>query len=336
MRGSGSGFKRMLKQRGVPARREQAIVDGKQVLKSESAALDTLADTIAESFADAVELIISTSGRLVVAGVGKSGHIGRKISATFASTGTPSYFVHATEASHGDLGMIVSNDTCLLLSKSGETSELIDIISYTRRFGIKLISITSNRYSTLAQKSDIALVLPEVPEVCAIGMAPTTSTTLSLALGDALAVAVMRQKGFALEGFHTFHPGGKLGAQFLKVEQLMQKGDALPLVDENDRMTDVLVRMTGAGYGVAVVVKEAILTGVITDGDLRRNMDVLMISTAGEVATRHPKSISPDALVSEAVHIMNANKINVLCVTSDSGELKGIIRLHDCLAAGVM
>ncbi|MFU8899731.1 MAG: KpsF/GutQ family sugar-phosphate isomerase [Roseinatronobacter sp.] len=313
-----------------------AIADGKAVICAEAAALRTMADTLDSRFAEAVQIILGTKGRLVVAGIGKSGHIGRKIAATFASTGTPSYFVHAAEASHGDMGMIVGDDTCLLLSKSGETPELSDLISYTRRFGIRLISITGNAESTLAQKSDMALILPDVAEVCAIGMAPTTSTTLSLALGDALAVAVMRQKGFDPANFHLFHPGGKLGAQFLRVGELMYQGDGLPLVAEDDAMSDVLMQMTGSGFGVSIVASDNRLCGIITDGDLRRNMDGLMTRRAGDVATRNPKTIGPDALVSEAVRMMNGSKITVLCVVDEGRQVQGLIRLHDCLRAGVI
>ncbi len=313
-----------------------ALADGREVLRAEAASLNMLAEALDTRFARAAEMILATRGRLIVAGIGKSGHVGRKIAATFASTGTPAHFVHAAEASHGDLGMITRDDICLLLSKSGETAELGDLISYTRRFSVGLISITGNPESTLAQKSDIALILPDAPEVCAIGMAPTTSTTMSMALGDALAVAVMRQKGFDPAQFHLFHPGGKLGAQFLRVGELMYRGDALPLVTEDQPMEDVLMRMTGTGYGVAIVVHDGRLTGIITDGDLRRNMDGLMQRVAGDVATRSPKTIGPDALVSEAVAVMNGNKVNALCVIDEASRVIGMIRLHDCLRAGVI
>ncbi len=313
-----------------------ALQDGQSVLLAEAAALGTLAEALDARFVQAVEMILSTRGRLIVAGIGKSGHVGRKIAATFASTGTPAHFVHAAEASHGDLGMITREDVVLLLSKSGESAELSDLISYTRRFGVSLISISGNAESTLAQKSDIALVLPDVPEVCAIGMAPTTSTTMSLALGDALAVAVMRQKGFDPAQFHQFHPGGKLGAQFLRVGELMYTGDVLPLVAEDQPMEDVLMRMTGTGYGVAIIAEGGRLTGIITDGDLRRNMDGLMTRRAGDVATRDPKTIGPEALVSEAVAVMNGNKVNALCVIDEARQVLGMIRLHDCLRAGVI
>lgn len=313
-----------------------ALETGRDVVRAEATALSQLADALDELFIRAVEIILATRGRLIVAGIGKSGHIGRKIAATFASTGTPAHFVHAAEASHGDLGMITSDDVCLLLSKSGATSELRDLISYTRRFRVPLISISGNPDSPLATTSDVALILPDAPEVCAIGMAPTTSTTMTLALGDALAVAVMRAKGFDPARFHLFHPGGKLGAQFLRVHALMYQGEVLPLVAEDAPMEQVLMRMTGTGYGVAIMVTEGRLAGIITDGDLRRNMDGLLNRRARDVATRSPKTIRPDALVSEAVALMNGSKVNALCVTDAQEQVVGMIRLHDCLRAGVI
>lgn len=313
----------------------QAISSGQDVLRAEARALDTLADTLDTDFARAVDLILATKGRLIVAGIGKSGHVGRKIAATFASTGTPAHFVHAAEASHGDLGMITPEDVCLLLSRSGETQELADLIAYTRRFKVTLISISANAESTLARASDVALVLPDVAEVCAIGMAPTTSTTMSLALGDALAVTVMRVKGFDPAGFHQFHPGGKLGAQFLRVQDLMLTGEALPRVSEDTPMPDVLMRMTGSGFGIAIITQDDRLRGIVTDGDLRRHMDGLMTRRAGDVATRTPKTITGAALVSEAVQVMNSTKVTALCVV-DGDRLTGLIRLHDCLRAGVI
>ena len=313
----------------------QAIGFGQDVLRAEARALDVLAETLDTDFARAVDLILSTKGRLIVAGIGKSGHVGRKIAATFASTGTPAHFVHAAEASHGDLGMVTPEDSVLLLSRSGETQELGDLISYTRRFKVTLISISANAESTLARASDVALVLPDVAEVCAIGMAPTTSTTMTLALGDALAVTVMRAKGFDPARVHQFHPGGKLGAQFLRVQELMVKGDALPLVAEDTPMPEVLMRMTGSSFGVAILTDGAELRGIVTDGDLRRHMEGLMAQRAGDVATRAPKTITGAALVSEAVQVMNSLKVTSLCVV-DGPRLTGLIRLHDCLRAGVI
>ena len=317
---------------------QTAITDGKTVLEAEADALRILATGLDDRFAEAVQMILSTKGRLVVAGIGKSGHVARKIAATFASTGTPAYFVHGSEASHGDMGMIVGDDTCLLLSKSGETSELSDLVGYTRRFGIRLISITANPESTLAQKSDVALVLPNVPEVCAIGMAPTTSTTLSLALGDALAVAVMKQKGFDPASFHRFHPGGKLGAQFLRVGELMYTGDAVPLVAEDAAMPDVLMRMTGTGYGVAIVVRDGVLCGIITDGDLRRmlqkNPDISLVR-AKDIMSTNPKTIPGETLAVDALQLMRENNITQVIVV-DNNQYKGIVHLHDILNEGII
>jgi len=315
---------------------EDAIKAGRDVLHTEARALHRMADNLGPEFAQAVETLTGLKGRLIVVGIGKSGHVGRKMAATFASTGTPAHFVHASEASHGDLGMITQDDCCILLSNSGESRELSDVINYTRRFNIPMIAITRVLHSTLGSRADIVLALPDEPEACAIGMAPTTSTTASMALGDALAVAVMRRKGFDPENFHIFHPGGKLGAQFLRVSDLMYTGDLLPLVQEDTPMPDVLMRMTGTGYGVAIIVDGQRLTGIITDGDLRRNMDGLMTRLAGDVATRNPKTITPESLVSEAVAVMNAKKVTALCVVNDTESLSGLIRLHDCLRAGVV
>ncbi len=315
----------------TPARRH-----GRDVLRTEAAAILTLADTLTDAFDAAVAAIMGAKGRVIVSGMGKSGHVARKIAATLASTGTPAHFVHPAEASHGDLGMITAGDVCILLSNSGETRELHDLVSYTRRFAIPLIGVSKNPESTLLRQSDIALVLPDAPEACAIGMAPTTSTTVSLALGDALAVAVMQLRGFERDAFHLFHPGGKLGAQFLRVADLMHRGDSLPTVPEDMPMPEVLIEMTGKGFGVAALVEDGRLTGIITDGDLRRNLDGLMARAARDVATRTPRTIGPRALVSEAVREMNLNKISALCVVGDDGKLAGLIRLHDCLRAGVV
>ncbi|WP_092887094.1 KpsF/GutQ family sugar-phosphate isomerase [Roseicitreum antarcticum] len=309
---------------------------GDTVLRLEARALDALADSLSSSFDDACAVLMGTKGRVIVSGMGKSGHVARKIAATLASTGTPAHFVHPAEASHGDLGMITVDDVCLLLSNSGETRELHDLVAYTRRFAIPLIGISKNADSTLLRQSDVALVLPDAPEACAIGMAPTTSTTLSLALGDALAVAVMRLRGFGRDAFHTFHPGGKLGAQFLTVAELMHTGDGLPRVTETAGMPEVLLQMTGKGFGVAPVTDAGRLTGIITDGDLRRNLEGLMTRRACDVATRTPRSIAPGALVSEAVRRMNEAKVHALCVVDEGDMLVGLIRLHDCLRAGVV
>ncbi len=306
-----------------------------RVLRIEGEAVTRMADSLPQDFEAAVEAILSIkSGRVILSGMGKSGHIARKISATLASTGTPSTFVHPAEASHGDLGMITPDDLCILISNSGETSELGDIVAHVARFSIPMIGVSKNPKSTLMQAADLKLVLPDEPEACIIGMAPTTSTTLTLALGDALAVSVMERRGFLPENFRTFHPGGKLGAQLSKVAQLMHSGEALPLVTEDTPMPEVLLVMTEKGFGIAGVVDRGVLSGVVTDGDLRRNMDGLMDKTAGEVATREPRVTRPDTLAGEALAMMSG-RITALFVLDEEGVPVGLLHLHDCLRAGV-
>lgn len=307
----------------------------RDVLGIEGNALLALRDGLPAEFDEVIELLLKVPGRVVVSGMGKSGHIAAKIAATMASTGTPAQTVHPGEASHGDLGMITSQDAVILISNSGETRELADIIAHTRRFSIPLIAISKKANSTLGQQADHLLQLPDSPEACGIGMAPTTSTTCTLALGDALAVAMMRLRGFERENFLAFHPGGTLGAQLLKVSAVMHKGDALPIVHETTNMGDTLLEMTAKGFGVAAVIENGILTGVITDGDLRRNLENLMNRTAGEIATRDPRTISPESLLSEALGIMNTNKISALFSVDDSGRLQGLVHIHDALRAGV-
>ncbi|RVV99108.1 KpsF/GutQ family sugar-phosphate isomerase [Mesobaculum littorinae] len=305
-------------------------------LATEADALAQMARDLPEGFDAALSAVLSAQGRVVVGGMGKSGHIARKMAATFASTGTPAHFVHPAEASHGDLGMIGEADIVMLLSNSGDTRELGDIISYTRRFSIPLIAVTKRRDSTLARAADIAVILPDAPEACGIGMVPTTSTTMALALGDALAVAVMRLRGYGREVFHTYHPGGKIGAQFLQVRAIMHQGAALPEVRADQEMSEVLLEMTGKGFGIAAVTEAGQLVGVITDGDLRRHLTGLMDSTARQVATPDPRTIGPEALISEAVLEMNRAKVNALCVVEPGGRLVGLVRLHDCLKTGVV
>lgn len=275
-------------------------------------------------------------GRLVVSGVGKSGLIARKIAATLASTGTPSQFVHAGEASHGDMGMVTREDVLLLLSNSGETAELRDLLVYSKRFSIPVIAITGSPASTLSEMSDVALVYPNVREACPLRLAPTTSTLQQLVIGDMLAIALMRD-GFSASDFGLFHPGGKLGAQLVTVDGLMATGDALPLVAEHAPMSDALVEMSRKGFGVAGTVDaDGHLTGIITDGDLRRSMEGLLDRRANEVATRDPQTIEPEQLAQEALAVMNERKITCLFVTApgDTTPL-GILHVHDCLRAGV-
>ncbi|GAB4305934.1 MAG: KpsF/GutQ family sugar-phosphate isomerase [Roseovarius sp.] len=307
----------------------------RDVLAIECAALARLRDEIPASFEAVVRLLLSIPGRVIVSGMGKSGHVAAKIAATMASTGTPAQYVHPGEASHGDLGMITRADAVILISNSGETRELADIIGHTRRFAIPMVAITRKPDSTLARQADHVLALPDAPEACAIGMAPTTSTTCTMALGDALAVALMQLRGFDRDSYLAFHPGGTLGARLLRVSAVMHKGDELPVVGESTPMGDTLLEMTAKGFGVAAVVEEGRLVGVITDGDLRRNLDNLLGRTAGQVATRRPRTIAPDALLTEALGVMNANKISTLFAVDDQGRLQGLVHIHDALRAGV-
>lgn len=320
--------------------RDRALETGRRVLSTEAAALTQLGLSLDDNFADAVDRIMAVRGRVILSGMGKSGHIARKTAATFASTGTPAQFVHPAEASHGDLGMVTAEDLCIVLSNSGETRELADIVGHTRRFGIPLIGIASRRDSTLLRAADVPLTLPPAPEACSVGLAPTTSTTLALALGDALAVAVMERRNFTPDHYRIFHPGGTLGAQLLQVSSLMHTGAALPLVERGTAMPDALVEMSSKGFGIVGVVDEAgHLDGVITDGDLRRKMDGLLDRTAGDVATRNPQTIQADALAAEALAAMNAPPRPTLClfVFGSEGDQRpiGIIHIHDCLRAGV-
>jgi arabinose-5-phosphate isomerase len=309
---------------------------GADVLTIEAAALTALAQSLSEPFEQAVKLLSEVQGRVVLSGMGKSGHIARKIAATLASTGTPAQFVHPGEASHGDLGMITKADVCIMLSNSGETAELADEVAHAKRFKIPLIAITKNVDSSLAKAANIALILPDQPEACGIGMAPTTSTTMQLALGDALAVALMRLHGFDRDRFLVNHPGGKLGSQLLKIESIMHSGASLPVVTETTPMSEALLEMTAKGFGVAAVVADGQLMGIITDGDLRRNMDGLMDHKAGTVATMGPSTVTPDMLASEALGIMNRRTISALMVVDGAGALKGLVHIHDILRAGVV
>ena len=314
------------------------LAAARRVIQTEAEALGLLAQSLDASFARAVELMLSAKGRIIISGMGKSGHIGWKIAATLASTGTPAQFVHPAEASHGDLGMISASDVVLMLSNSGETPELADIIAYTRRFGIPLIGVASRPESTLLKASDVALVLPRAPEACGTGIVPTTSTTMTLALGDALAVALMEHRRFTPEDFREFHPGGKLGAQLSRVSDLMHKGDALPLVAEGTPMGDALLTISQKGFGVVGVTDDAgCLAGIVTDGDLRRHMDGLLSHKAAEVMTKSPRTIAPDALAQEAVALMNAKKITCLFVVDPNGNgaAEGLIHIHDCLRVGL-
>jgi len=305
------------------------------VIRREAGALETLAEVLDDSFSKAVGLLMAAKGRVIVSGMGKSGHIARKIAATFASTGTPAHFVHPAEASHGDLGMVAEGDVLIVLSNSGETTELADILAHAKRFGIPLIGVAGREGSTLMRQATVGILLPQVPEACETGIVPTTSTTMTLALGDALAIALMEHRAFTPDHFRMFHPGGKLGARLLKVGDLMH--DDPPLVPETLGMGEVLLEITRRGFGVVGVTDaKGDLAGIITDGDLRRHLEGLMLHKAGEVMTGNPRTIGPEALAGEALAVMNDRKITCLLVT-EAGSRKaiGILHVHDCLRAGV-
>ncbi|MDO9433303.1 MAG: KpsF/GutQ family sugar-phosphate isomerase [Pseudomonadota bacterium] len=315
-----------------------AIAVGRRVLTTEADALKLQADTLGEAFAKAVDLLFAAKGRIICTGIGKSGHVAKKIAATFASTGAPAFFVHANEASHGDLGMIADGDVILALSKSGQNQELADILAYSRRFHIPLIALTAAPDSPLGLAADVVLQLADAAEVTAEVKAPTTSTTLQIALGDALAVSLLERRGFTAKDFKTFHPGGKLGAMLRTVGDLMHGAGELPLVSQDTPMTEALLVMTSKAFGiVGVTGPDGALQGVITDGDLRRHIDGLMTHTAGQVMTPGPKkSAPPGMLASEALALMSdpLPMVTVLFVI-DGGKPVGILRIHDLIRAGV-
>lgn len=314
------------------------LTTGRRVITQEATALTQLAAALDDGFVRAVELMLSAKGRIIVSGMGKSGHIARKIAATFASTGMPAHFVHPAEASHGDLGMMAAGDVALVLSNSGETPELTDIIAYTRRFDIPLIAIASRAKSTLMMQADVALLLPPAPEACGTGVVPTTSTTMTLALGDALAIAMMEHRHFTPENFREFHPGGKLGARLAKVADLMHSDDALPVCHRHTSMPDALIEISQKGFGVVAVLNDdGTLAGVITDGDLRRHMAGLLDQVAETVMTRDPKTITPHVLAEKAVGVMDQAQITSLFVVDEGdGKPLGLLKLQDCLRAGVI
>ena len=308
---------------------------GKFVIETEASALSKLASDLPADFSAAIDAVLETKGRVVVSGVGKSGHVGRKIAATLASTGTPAGFVHATEASHGDLGMITPNDFCLLISNSGETSELYDILAHTRRFGIPTAVISSSKNSTLIQAADFKLLLTYAPEACTIGMAPTTSTILTMALGDALAVALMERRDFKPEDFKVLHPGGNLGLQMLTVSQLMRNKTEMAIVKDDLTMSAIVACMTQSGFGVAILVDEnGILSGIITDGDLRRNINDILSLSPRDIATLNPTSVQPTDLVSVALEKMEKSKVYAIVVIEDDKPI-GLLRMHDVLRSGI-
>ncbi|HEY8579417.1 MAG TPA: KpsF/GutQ family sugar-phosphate isomerase [Beijerinckiaceae bacterium] len=302
------------------------------------AALEALMQSgaLGAAFDAAVALIGAATGRTIVTGMGKSGHVARKIAATMASTGTPAYFVHPGEASHGDLGMVRQDDAILALSWSGETAELADVITYSRRFRIPLVAITSGADSALGREADVCLCLPKLEEACPNGLAPTTSTTMQLVIGDALAVALLEAKGFTAADFRVFHPGGKLGARLTFVRDVMHREDRLPLVAPQTAMGDAMVEISAKGFGCVGVVEQGRLIGIITDGDLRRHMRPDLVTCAArDVMTADPKTISPDLLAAEALELLNSRKITALFVVDAERRPLGVVHLHDLLRVGV-
>jgi arabinose-5-phosphate isomerase len=317
-----------------------AVQSALRTLKTEQNGLAALAHALGngqgQAFAAAIALMVKAKGRIIVTGMGKSGHVGRKIAATLASTGTPAYYVHPAEASHGDLGMIHADDAILALSWSGETVELADIISYSRRFGVGLVAITANLDSSLSQEADVTLVLPKAEEACPNGLAPTTSTTMQIALGDAIAVALLEERGFTALDFRMFHPGGKLGARLKLVRDCMHGGDELPEAAPQTLMSEAIVTMSAKGFGCVIVRHDnGALAGIITDGDLRRHMQAdLMTKTVEAVMTQNPITISPEMLAVEALEMMEKSKRSSLIVV-EAGKPVGLIRVLDLLQIGV-
>lgn len=316
---------------------QQTIARARAVLETEIAALQQLGATLDARFTRAVEVMAALEGRVVVTGIGKSGHVARKISATLASTGTPALFVHPSEASHGDLGMVTKADCVLALSNSGEASELSDIINYTRRFSIPLIAMTSGEQSALGSQADIVLAVPRAAEACPMGLAPTSSTTMMMALGDALAVCLLEQRGFSTSDYKVFHPGGQLGKKLQLVRDVMHVGDEVPLAPITASMSEVIILMTQKSFGCCGILDAAqTLVGIITDGDLRRAMrpDLLQASIES-IMTKKPKTIHAGALAAQALGRMNDKKVTSLFVVDEAGTVEGIIRMHDLLKAGI-
>ena len=313
------------------------LAAARRVLTTASEALTLLADALNGDFSHAVGLMLAAKGRIIVSGMGKSGHVARKTAATLSSTGTPAYFVHPAEASHGDMGAITRQDVLLLLSWGGETAELSDLITYAKRHRIPIIAIGANPESTLIKAADVQLLLPRAPEACPMGMAPTTSTTMMLSLGDALAVALMERKGFSPDQYRDFHPGGSLGRALIRVSDLMHSGDAVPLAQSDTPMRDLLLTMASGRLGcVGIVDAKGRLAGIVTDGDVRRHVAGIETRKAGEVMTANPKIARPDQLAAEALALMTENKITQLFVLAQHDPRPlGVIHIHDCLRAGI-
>ncbi|MBG6159471.1 MAG: KpsF/GutQ family sugar-phosphate isomerase [Roseibium album] len=317
----------------------QSLVSAERTLETEIAGLSAvraaLKNGLAVPFKRTFDLISKSKGRVIVTGIGKSGHIGTKIAASLASTGTPSFFVHASEASHGDLGMVTEDDVVLALSWSGETQELASIVTYTRRFKVPLVAITSRDDSSLGRAADIVLKLPSVAEACPHGLAPTTSALIQLAIGDALAVALLEGRGFTAQDFRVLHPGGRLGASLKTARDIMHSGERIPIVSASTSMSEGIVLMTRSGFGVLGVTDELNqLIGIITDGDLRRHVSAnLLEKTAGEIMTREPKTVQPDTLSASILELVNSLSITSVFVIED-GRPVGIVHLHDLLRIG--
>jgi arabinose-5-phosphate isomerase len=309
----------------------------RSAIRAEIAGLERLAAGLDAQFCVAVDRCAAAKGRIVVTGLGKSGHVARKLAATLASTGTLAQFVHPVEASHGDLGMIGADDVVVALSNSGETAELADVIAYSRRFGIPLVAVTGGARSALAAAADIVLLLPTAGEACPMGLAPTTSTTMMMALGDALAIALLERRGFSSADFRLFHPGGKLARRLLRVDEIMHAEAEIPLVSPQTRMSDAILVMSAKGFGcVGVRDSRGVLIGVITDGDLRRHMDDSLLGRqVAEIMHPDPKTIAAAALAAEALGSMNRTAITALFVVDAEGRPIGVLHMHDCLRAGV-
>ncbi len=315
---------------------DQIRLSAQKALKSESKSIDLLATNLPQDLPGFILRVMENKGRVVVSGVGKSGHIGKKIASTLASTGTPGFFIHPTEASHGDLGMIQKEDICLLISNSGEASEFYDILNFIKKSSIQMAAISSNQESTLMKAANFKLSIPQSDEVCPIGLAPTTSAILTLAIGDAIAVSLMEQRKFNKSDYSVFHPGGTLGVQLLRAKDLMHTGEQLPIVAGDDLMEDVLLEMTSKSFGVAIVCKEKKVVGIITDGDLRRHMKNLLSKSALEIATKNPLTIGHEIYAVDALKLMNENQISTLIVKNEEEIIVGILHIHDLVRAGLV
>lgn len=324
----------------TPADAEAAIASALRTVRTEQAGMTALAEALdnglAQPFARAVEMLSAIKGRVIVTGVGKSGHIGSKLAATFASTGTPAFFVHPVEALHGDLGMIARDDAIVALSWSGETLELKGIVAYARRFSIPLIAVTAGENSALAREADIVISLPRATEACPHGLAPTTSTLMQLVVGDALAVALLEARGFTPDHFRALHPGGQLGASLTHVREIMHSGDRIPLVALGTRMPEAVTVLSRKRLGCVLVVDgDGRLAGIVTDGDLARNLDRnLAEATVDELMSRQPKTVRPQMLASAALGLLNQHNISALVVVDDSGRPQGVVHFHDLLRIG--